>query len=136
MGWPFDWESLGVLGAEVIKVESSKRLDGARRDKSDDQGEKEFYDLMNGGKKSFICDFTTQEGREQLLQLIECADIVIEASRRARLDSWVFTPRLSSQKPGKVWLSITAYGRGPATENIIGFGDDIGVAAGLSSLMT
>ena len=133
---PLTGSLLAMLGAEVIKVESSKRLDGARRDKSDDQGEKEFYDLMNGGKKSFICDFTTQEGREQLLQLIECADIVIEASRpRALRQLGIHAETLLAKKPGKVWLSITAYGRGPATENIIGFGDDIGVAAGLSSLM-
>ena len=56
---PLTGSLLAMLGAEVIKVESSKRLDGARRDNSDDQGEKEFYDLMNGGKKSFTCDFTT-----------------------------------------------------------------------------
>ena len=133
---PLTGSLLAMLGAEVIKVESRTRLDGARRDDSDNKGEKEFYDLMNGGKKSFTCDFTTEEGRQQLLQLIERADIVIEASRpRALKQLNIHAESLIAKKPGKVWLSITAYGRGAATENIIGFGDDIGVAAGLSALM-
>ena len=133
---PLTGSLLALLGAEVIKVESSKRLDGARRNENDPAGEREFYDLMNGGKKSFTCDFTTQNGRQQLLQLIECADIVIESSRpRALRQLGIHAEKLVAEKPGKVWLSLTAYGRGAATENIIGFGDDIGVAAGLSALM-
>ena len=133
---PLTGSLLASLGAEVIKVESSKRLDGARRNEDDPAGEREFYDLMNGGKKSFTCDFTTQNGRQQLLQLIECADIVIEASRpRALRQLGIHAEKMVAEKPGKVWLSLTAYGRGTATENIIGFGDDIGVAAGLSALM-
>ncbi len=133
---PLTGSLLASLGAEVIKVESSKRLDGARRNENDPAGEREFYDLMNGDKKSFTCDFTTQKGRQQLLRLIECADIVIESSRpRALRQLGIHAEKLVAEKPGKVWLSLTAYGRGAATENIIGFGDDIGVAAGLSALM-
>jgi hypothetical protein len=133
---PLTGSLLASLGAEVIKVESRTRLDGARRNENDPAGEREFYNLMNGGKKSFTCDFTTQKGRQQLLKLIECADIVIESSRpRALRQLGIHAEKLVAEKPGKVWLSLTAYGRGAATENIIGFGDDIGVAAGLSALM-
>jgi len=37
-----------------------------------------------------------------------------------------------SQKPGKIWARLTAYGQ---SENRIGFGDDIGISAGLASIM-
>ena len=37
------------------------------------------------------------------------------------------------KKPGKVWLRLTAYSR---DQNRIGYGDDIGVSAGLSGIMS
>lgn len=145
---PLAGSLLAMLGAEVIKVESTNRLDGARRDDSDKTREKEFFDLLNGEKKSFTCDFTSPNERQHLHKLIECADIVIEASRpRALKQLGIHAEKLVAAKPGKVWLSMTAYGRYTEnteatigkedleTENIIGFGDDIGVAAGLSALM-
>lgn len=131
---PLAGSLLAMLGAEVVKVESNRRPDGARRGET--QGEQDFFNLLNGEKKSFACDFTTRRGRARLHRLLRQADIVIEASRpRALRQLGLSAEKLVAEKPGKVWLSLTAYGRGAATEDNIGFGDDIGVAAGLSGLM-
>jgi hypothetical protein len=115
-------------GAEVVKVESLHRPDGARR------GPPLFFDLLNGGKASVALDFAGAEGRAQLAALIASADIVIEGSRpRALRQLGIDAAALCARRPGLVWLSITAYGRDPATEHWIGYGDDVAVAAGLTA---
>jgi hypothetical protein len=125
---PLAGNLLGLMGANVVKVESLSRPDGARR------GNTDFYNLLNGNKKCAAFDFSSETGRAELNKLVAAADIVIEASRpRALRQLGIVAEDLLAQKPGKVWLSITAYGR--ENENRIGFGDDISVAAGLSSIM-
>ena len=92
-----------------------------------------FFHLLNAEKKQVAFDFTSLSDRADLLRLLEAADIVIEASRpRALQQMGIHAEKLTATKPGKVWLRFTAHGAG---ENRIGFGDDIGVAAGLSRIM-
>ncbi|MGH8461313.1 MAG: CoA transferase [Stenotrophobium sp.] len=117
-------------GAEVIKVESLQRPDGARR------GPPEFFDLLNAGKRSVMLDFASVQGRAQLLALIAQADIVIEASRpRALRQMGIHAEALIDEHPGLTWVSLSGYGRGEPQENWIAYGDDASVAAGLSYLM-
>ncbi|ROH86716.1 DUF559 domain-containing protein [Stagnimonas aquatica] len=118
------------LGAEVVKVESTQRPDGARR------GAPEFFDLLNAGKRSVALDLGSAAGREQLRALLGEADIVIEASRpRALRQMGISAEQLLRKNPGLTWLSLSGYGRAPEWENAIAYGDDAGVAAGLSALL-
>ena len=115
------------MGAHVVKVESISRPDGARR------GNTEFYHLLNGGKRCAAFDFAAPDGRRDLQKLLAAADIVIEGSRpRALRQLGIDAEQLLAQKPGKVWLRLAAYGD---DETRVGFGEDIGVAAGLSTIM-
>ncbi len=117
-------------GARVIKVESTTRPDGARR------GPREFFDLLNVGKEELALDLSRAKGRDALRDLILRADIIIEASRpRALRQLGIDAEALVAQNPRLTWLSITGYGRGEPQENWIAYGDDAGVAAGLSHLM-
>lgn len=121
---------LGQLGAEVIKVESRQRPDGAR------QGPAAFYDLLNAGKRSVALDFASAEGRAQLRALLESADIVIEAARpRALRQLGIDAEALVAARPGLTWISLTGYGRAEPEAGWVAFGDDAGVAAGLTALM-
>ncbi len=121
---------LQLVGARVIKVESLQRPDGAR------QGPAAFYDLLNHGKASVALDFSTPQGIAQLRALLMSADIVIEASRpRALRQLGIDAGQLVATTPGLTWISISGYGRGAAQENWIAYGDDAGVAAGLSGLL-
>jgi len=114
---------LGLAGAEVIKVESPARPDGARF------GNREFYDWLHAGHRSVCVDFSTQEGRAALAALLETADVVIEASRPRALEALGLAPGMLAHRPGQVWLSITGYGR--AVPERVAFGDDAAVAGGL-----
>lgn len=117
-------------GADVVKVESLQRPDGARR------GPPQFFDLLNAGKRSVALDLSSEAGRKQLRALIAQADIVVEASRpRALRQMGIHAEKLIDQNPGLTWISLNGYGRKEPEENWIAYGDDAGVAAGLSYLM-
>ncbi|WP_218021669.1 CoA transferase [Nocardia harenae] len=108
-------------GAEVIKVESRSRPDGART------GPTAFYDLLHHGQHSVAVDFDDAAERDRLARLVAGADLVVEASRpralrRLGLDADALVAA------GVSWLSISARGRG---SDRVGFGDDIAACAGL-----
>ncbi|TXH05870.1 MAG: CoA transferase [Nevskiaceae bacterium] len=127
---PLCAQLLRLCGADVVKLESRQRPDGARR------GPPPFFDRLNAGKRSVALDFTRAEERARLRALIERADIVIEASRpRALRQLGIDAEALIDARPGLTWISLTGYGRGGARENWIAYGDDAGVAAGLTWLM-
>jgi crotonobetainyl-CoA:carnitine CoA-transferase CaiB-like acyl-CoA transferase len=118
------------LGAYVVKVEGAQRPDGARR------GPAAFFDLLNAGKRSVALDFSSVQGRARLRALVAQADIVIEASRPRALRQLGFeAERIVRDQPGLIWLGISGYGRGEPQENWLAYGDDAGVAAGLSYAM-
>jgi len=121
---------LQLGGADVIKVESTARPDGAR------QGPRGFFDLLNAGKRSVALDLAAAEGRAQLLALLRDADIVIEASRpRALRQLGIDAQALVRECQDLSWISLTGHGRGEPQENWIAYGDDAGVDAGLSRVM-
>jgi crotonobetainyl-CoA:carnitine CoA-transferase CaiB-like acyl-CoA transferase len=121
---------LHLCGADVIKVEAMDRPDGAR------EGNLPFYRLLNQGKRCMALDFHDPAGRRALCKVLERADIVIESSRPRALRQLGIEPEaLLEHHPALTWVSITGYGRGEPQANWIGFGDDAGVAAGLSHVM-
>ncbi len=127
---PLCGQLLAQCGARVIKVESISRPDGARN------GPAAFYDLMNANKESVALDLTSKIGQQQLKALLARADMVIESSRPRALENMgISAAELLSDNPGKVWLSLTGYGREMPMRDWIAYGDDAGVAAGLSWLM-
>lgn len=127
---PLCTQLLQGVGARVIKVESLRRPDGAR------YGSTGFYDLLNGGKLSVALDFGTRSGTDQLRQLLEKADIVIEASRpRALRQLGIDSRAVVAERRGLTWLSLTGHGWAEPEGSWIAYGDDAGVAAGLSGAL-
>lgn len=112
---------LGLTGADVVKVESSSRPDGAR------SGPAAFFDLLHSGHRSIVLDQHDPRSREALLRLVRSADLVLEASRPRALASWGLMAE-QVVADGVSWLSITAQGR---RSQRVGFGDDVAVGAGL-----
>ncbi|MCJ0905404.1 CoA transferase [Rhodococcus sp. ARC_M6] len=112
---------LGAAGARVVKVETATRPDGAR------QGNIEFYSLLHAGHESVVLDPSTTAGRSAMAALVECADIVIEASRPRALAGFGLDAN-AAVASGTTWISITAAGRDSPR---IGFGDDIAASSGL-----
>ncbi len=121
---------LQLMGAQVIKVESTARPDGMRR------AEGGFYDLLNAGKASVALDLAEPAALEQLRGLLRGADIVVEASRpRALRQLGIHAESVLEQNPGLSWISITGHGREGTSADWVAFGDDGAVAGGLSQVL-
>ncbi|WP_313863314.1 CoA transferase [Mycobacterium sp.] len=119
---PLCGQLLAHAGATVVKVESPRRPDGTR------QGNRQFFDWMNGEKLSYSLDFDSQA--DELRELLAVADIVIEGSRPAALTRRRLGPEHIAPRAGRIWLRISGYGQDPARP---AFGDDAAVAGGLVS---
>lgn len=117
---------LASAGADVIKVESTGRPDGAR------SGPPAFFDLLNAGKRSVALDLATSEGVRVLHALLACADVVIEASRPRALEQLgIDALSLLAGDGPRAWVSITGHGRTGSAREWVAFGDDAAVAGGL-----
>jgi hypothetical protein len=118
---------LGLQGADVVKVESTRRPDGAR------WGPAAFYDLLHAGHRSVALDLATPAGRDALQRLLSTADAVIEASRPRALRQMGIDAQaaLRTGAGPRVWVSITGHGREGDAANAVAFGDDAAVAGGL-----
>jgi hypothetical protein len=122
---PLSARLLSDAGAEVIKIESSTRLDGAR-------ARPEFYSTLHrADQESMIVDFSNASEIDSLRQTLESADVVIEGSRPRALEQLGLGPDQVTPRRGSVWLSVTGYGRRPPGEEWVAFGDDGAAAGGL-----
>jgi crotonobetainyl-CoA:carnitine CoA-transferase CaiB-like acyl-CoA transferase len=116
---------LSRAGSHVVKVESTTRPDGARAVES-------FYQTLHHEDQQVeVLDFTDAEGRRRLRQLLDEADIVVDSSRPRALEQLGAGPADVSVRPGRVWVSITGYGRAWPGRDWAAFGDDAAVAGGL-----
>ena len=74
---------LAMLGAEVIHLESTGRLDGTRMlgapmTEAQWWERSPIFSGINTGKKSLTLDFSTERGMEVLRRLVATADVVVE----------------------------------------------------------
>lgn len=127
---PLAGHLLWLAGADVVKVESRQRPDSMRR------SDPELFARLQQGQRSVCVDLTDSADRAALMLLLQSADVVIESTRpRALQQLGIVAEHLVQGRPGLVWLSITGHGTQGEAANWIGFGDDCGVAGGLSSLL-
>lgn len=105
-------------GAQVLKVESTSRPDGARATPG-------FFAAMHEGKEQRSVDVG------EFADLVAGADVVIEGSRPRALEQLgiVAADLLAAADGPRVWVSITGHGR--AAGERVAFGDDAAVAGGL-----
>jgi hypothetical protein len=117
---------LGLAGARVVKVESTTRPDSARF------GPAAFFALLHHGHQSVVLDLGSTGGQGALAELLDRADVVIEASRpRALAQLGIDAAGVLARGRAAAWVSITGHGRrGPAGARVA-FGDDAAVAGGL-----
>jgi len=117
---------LTEAGADVLKVESTTRPDGTRL------GDPELFQRLHVGKRFVQVPFASGDAGSALREVLADADVIIEGSRPRALGRLGIDPAdVLAARPGKVWLSITAYGRTGPWCNRVGFGDDTAAAAGL-----
>lgn len=120
---PFCGHLLGLLGARVVTVESTRRPDPTRTVAPD------FHELLRGPAEQITLDIDSPDGVKAMVDLLNRADVVIESTRpRALHQLGIYPAEIVAAAKSCTWISITAYGR---AHNRIGYGDDVAAAAGL-----
>lgn len=99
-------------GAEVIKIETlgegePNRHIGPRRD-----GVSVYFDCTHRGKKSLTLNLKAEAGRRIFMELVDRADVVVEAFRPGVVDRLGVGPEaVRARNPRIVYASISAFGQ-------------------------
>ncbi len=133
---PYATLLLGLLGAEVIKVESTRRPDPARRGFLADYGgidRSPNFNELNLGKRSFQVDMTSTEGRDLAHRLVATADVVIDNFRPGVMARFGLDPvSLLERHPGLIVVSSSANGSTGPDAMAAGLASIFGATGGLS----
>lgn len=126
---------LADMGADVIKVESTKGGDATRKTTPPEiNGESAAFMMMNRNKRGMAVDLKTEEGVEIFKKLVAKADVLTENFRPGVLERLgLGYEELKAINPGLIYASISGFGRSGPYASCGGF--DL-VAQGMSGLMT
>ena len=117
---PWVGQTLGDLGAEVIKVERPGSGDDTRgwgppflKDRSGaETGEAAYFQCANRNKKSLTLDLADPEGQAVLRRLAAQSDVLIENYKVGGLGKYGLDyPTLSADNPRLIYCSITGFGQ-------------------------
>ena len=128
---------LGLLGATVIKVESSIKGDAIRHRGGTDsagarRGMSTSYMTQGAGKRSINLDLNCQNDYETMLGLLSVADVFVENHRPETMKSLGLDEgRLTQQFPHLIHCAMTGYGRGGPQENTSAYDVNIQASCGL-----
>ncbi|GAB3064393.1 CaiB/BaiF CoA transferase family protein [Sediminivirga luteola] len=110
---PLCTQTLGDMGAEVIKIERRETGDAARR-YGQAAGEDDMsgpFLALNRNKKSITIDMASDEGRQIAKRLILSADVVVQNFRLGLMERWGLDyETLAAEKPSLVYCSLNGFG--------------------------
>lgn len=102
---PFMTQALVELGADVLKIERPPHGDNLRRMSP------ALFDAMNRGKRSLLMDLKDPAQREQVLQLVDEADLLAEAYRPGVTERLgLGAHAMCARNPRLIYVSLTGYG--------------------------
>ncbi len=103
---------LGLMGAEVIKVERPGEGDFARAIAPFHEDESLYFMSVNRNKRSITLNLKTEDGKEILRDLMARADILVENNRAGVMDRLgLGYEDAKTLNPRLVYASISGYGQ-------------------------
>jgi benzylsuccinate CoA-transferase BbsF subunit len=130
---------LADLGAEVIKVETNKRLDSARLTpgRSTVGPETDFvFHSMNRNKLGITLDMADPRGYELIRELIGISDVAVENfSPKGLRKLGLQYEELNKVNPKLVMISLPAAGQYGPLSDIVTYAPSLGALCGYSSLI-
>lgn len=138
---PYCTSLLGYLGAEVIKIESMKRVDQTRQgsimngDVFEGVNSSPTFNNANLNKKGVSIDITTEKGQEIARQLVAKCDIVVANMRPGKMDKLhLGYEDLKKVKPDIIMLESTGFGCTGPYRGFAGFAPIFASMGGLANL--
>ncbi|MEM7242558.1 MAG: CoA transferase [Pseudomonadota bacterium] len=128
---------LGLLGAQVIKVESVEKGDAIRHRGGTDhaaaaRGMSTSYLTQGAGKQSITLDLDTDEGRGVMQRLLAQADIFVENHVPKTMKTLGLDEHsVSTAHPHVIHCAMTGYGRGGTQENAPAYDVNIQASCGI-----
>jgi crotonobetainyl-CoA:carnitine CoA-transferase CaiB-like acyl-CoA transferase len=108
---PFATQSLGDLGAEVLKIEPPGNGDETRHFPPFLEGESHYFLGINRNKKSLVVDLQQEAGKEILRRLAKDADILVENYRPGVMDRLgLGYAALAEINPRLIYCAISGFG--------------------------
>ncbi len=133
---PMATRLLAQMGAEVIKIESPKRMDYVRFSGAQVDGASVLFHQLNNGKEWRMIDYSTKEGLQEIHDLIAGADVLMEQFRPGAMDAWgLGYENLKAINPKLVYVSLTGYGQGNDYSNEAGHDLNYLAYAGIMGLI-
>jgi len=140
---PLAAQSLGDLGAEVIKVERPGRGDEARRwgppflkdREGRDTRESPMYLCANRNKRSMTIDLSRPEGQQLVRRLAERCDVLIENYKVGDLERYGLDhAAMRRVNPRLVYCSVTGFGQSGPSAKLPGYDTVFQAMSGLMSV--
>lgn len=126
---PLIGRTLADFGADVIRVESSRRIDTARMMQPfhggvPDREGSALYGTCNAGKRGMTLDLTDPAAQQIVRELAATADIVLASFAPGQLARWGLSPdELRRDHPGLIVLSTSIAGESGPWAGLAGFGN-------------
>ena len=135
---PYCTYQLGLLGADIIKIESPRgdlvRPWGGTEEQVS-QGLGTGFAAQNAGKRSIVVDIRNPVGRDVVHTLIESADIFVENYRPGTMaDHGLGYDALRKINPQLIYVSISAFGQNGPHGHRPGFDDVVQATSGFMSI--
>jgi len=138
--WAGPWAgaALADMGAEVIKVESSRRLDNLRYmvtlAKAESGVNKGAFNIINRGTKSCTIDLSQPKGVAILKQLVRVSDVVIENfAPRVMFGLGLDYTALREIKPDIIMVSLSGFGGTGPDKNYVAYASTVEAVGGLNA---
>lgn len=113
---PWIGQTLSDLGATVIKVESpdgdDTRTWGPPWIDIDGEQSAAYFHACNRGKQSIVANLKSEQGRQQVLELLDGADVLIENFKVGGLSQYgLDAATLCEAFPSLIYCSVTGFGQ-------------------------
>jgi benzylsuccinate CoA-transferase BbsF subunit len=124
---PYATRFLGMLGAEVIRIEHGKRLDVLRRRSESD------FNATNLGKMSITLDLKSEKGIDLAKRLIKISDVVVESFRPGVMaELGLGYGAVREVKPEALMVSLSGFGATGPERNFASWASIFAAMSGVS----
>jgi crotonobetainyl-CoA:carnitine CoA-transferase CaiB-like acyl-CoA transferase len=134
---PYATQTLGDLGADIIKVEApggDRQRFGLKQSKSKDMGS--TFMTLNRNKRSVTLDLKEEADREKLRALLPHAQVFIHNVRTSAMVELGFGyEQVAAINPSMVYVHCVGYGQGGAYAGRQAFDDLVQAASGAADTM-
>lgn len=134
---PFCTKIFSDFGADVVKIESSVRLDSVRtggpfKDRKFGVNRSGYFASRNTGKKSVVLDLKSEAGRALVFDIIRSADVISNNFGPGAMDRLgLGYEAVRAIKPDIIYLSMPMYGEDGPRAEMLGVGMTISAVTGL-----